>query len=187
MLLIVGRWVIVTADCKVRYFAGHTCEMMAAKFQKAVKTKVTIVGSVLGVVVFLVVVGIVTLRYRASALAQEGKAYVDEVLPVILADLRKETFLKYASPELANSVSAEQFDKIFSWFKKLGRLKEYKKSAGKVYYPLYRTQSDKSIRGRYVAHVEFESGPAQVQIGLVRKADKWQIHEFRINSPALIQ
>ena len=141
----------------------------------------------LGVVVGIgAVVGIAVVAVKGTALDKESKAYVDKVVPIICADLRTETLSRYASKELLASATPEEFEKIFAWFKKLGKFKEFKESSGQANMS-YTTQAGKSITGQYVAQVEFETGPAQVVIVTVKTGDAWKIQMFKINSPALIE
>lgn len=144
-----------------------------------------ILGGIFLVIVIVAVIGFAIIATKGSALDKESKAYVDEVVPMILTDLNQETLFKYASPELIDSASQEEFDKLFNWFNKLGDFKEYKESSGQA--GMHYNQKGETISAQYVAQVEFENGPAQVAVGIIKKDDRWQIFNFRINSKALIQ
>jgi uncharacterized membrane protein required for colicin V production len=89
-----------------------------------------VLGLIFAGLILVGVIAFVVIAFKGSALDKESKAYVDEVTPKILADLRKETLLTYASDELKNAVKPEDMDKLFVWFKKLGQFKEYKGSKG---------------------------------------------------------
>ena len=143
-----------------------------------------VLGLIFAVVILVGVVGFVVIFLKGSSLDKESKAYVDEVTPKVLADLRKETLLIYASDELKSAVKPEEMDKLFTWFKKLGQFKEYKGSTGQANISLT-TQAGKVITGQYLAQAEFDTGPAQVQIVTVKKGDKWFVQMFRVNSMAL--
>jgi len=143
-----------------------------------------VLGLFFAALILVGVVGFVVIALKGSALDKESKAYVDEVAPKILADLRTETLLTYASDELKNAVKPEDMDRLFAWFRKLGRFKEYKGSKGEAKISLT-TQAGKVITGQYVAQAEFDTGPAQVQIVTVKKGDKWFVQMFGINSAAL--
>lgn len=144
-----------------------------------------ILGGVFAVLIVAGAVGIAVVAVKGRALDMESKAYVDRVVPIICADLRAETLSKYASKELLASARPEEFEKVFTWFKKLGKFKQFKESSGQAHMS-YTTQAGKSITGEYVAQVEFETGPAQVQIVTVKTGDQWSIQRFHINSPALM-
>jgi hypothetical protein len=139
-----------------------------------------------GIFAFLVVAGVIgfsVIAMKGAALDKESKAYVDEVTPKILANLNKETLFQYASGELKNSASPEEFDKIFNWFAKLGQFKEYKGANGQANISVT-TEKGKQITGVYEAQAEFEKGPATIKITAIKKGDNWQVIGFHINSMA---
>jgi hypothetical protein len=143
-----------------------------------------VLGLVFAVLIVLGVVGIAVIVIKGTALDKESKAYVDEVAPKILADLRKETLFAYSSDELKNAAKPEEMDKLFAWLKRLGQFKEYKGSTGQACIG-FLTQTGTVTTGQYVAQAEFESGPAQVQITIVKRDGKWFLRLFRITSMAL--
>ena len=143
-------------------------------------------GSIFIVLIILGIFSIVFIAVKSLALNKECKTYVNKVIPIILKDLRKETLFNYASEELINSARPEEMDKIFNWFKYLGKFKEYKDSKGEARIS-YKVKEGKSIIGHYVAQVEFETGPATVDILTTKKDNKWLIQRFRIDSAALIK
>ncbi len=141
-----------------------------------------------GIFIVLIVVGIIgfcVLFVKGAALDEQSKAYVDKVTPTILANLNKETLFQYASVELKNSASQEEFDEIFNWFAKLGQFKEYKGSSGQANISVT-TERGKQITGIYQAQAEFENGPATITVTAIKKGDDWQIMGFNITSMALV-
>jgi hypothetical protein len=140
-----------------------------------------------GIFAFLVIAGVIgfsVIAIKGAALDKESKAYVDEVTPKILANLNKENLFQYASDELKNSASPEEFDKIFNWFAKLGPFKEYKGANGQANISIT-TERGKQITGVYEAQAEFEKGPATIKITVIKKGDNWQVIGFNIKSMAL--
>ena len=104
--------------------------------------------------------------------------------PIILSNLTKETLFKYSDAQLKASAKPEEFDKLFKMFSKLGRFKEYKESMGQAHISI--TNKGKSIYGKYVAKVDFETGPATLKITTVKKGSNWKIFNFHIDSMALL-
>ena len=140
-----------------------------------------------GIFAFLVIAGVIAfsvIAIKGAALDKESKAYVNEVTPKILANLNKENLFQYASDELKNSASPEEFDKIFNWFAKLGQFKEYKVANGQANISIT-TERGKQITGVYEAQAEFEKGPATIKITVIKKGNNWQVISFHINSMAL--
>jgi len=106
--------------------------------------------------------------------------------PVVRAYLfSPRTFVRYQTSELLASASPEEFEKLFDRFKKLGGFRELEKSTLQTNM-FFSILGSTSITGRYVARVEFDSGPARIQIIAVKKGGEWKINYFKINSPALM-
>jgi len=149
------------------------------------KKALMILGGIFAGLIVLGVIGFVFIAVKGTALDKESKAYVDEVTPAILANLNKETLFRYASDELKNAASEEEFDKIFDFVAKLGEFKEYKGSSGQANISVT-TERGKQITGIYEAQAEFENGPATVKITTIKKGDNWQVMGFHITSMALL-
>ena len=143
-----------------------------------------ILGGIFAVLIVVGVIGFVVLSIKGTSLDKESKAYVDEVSPIILANLSRETLFQYASEDLKNSASTEEFDKIFSWLSKLGQFKKYNGSQGQANISVT-TKSGKKITGYYEAQAQFESGPAKIRITTIKEGSDWKIIGFHINSMAL--
>jgi hypothetical protein len=148
------------------------------------KKTLMILGGIFAVLIILGVIGFVVLSIKGTSLDKESKAYVDEVSPIILANLNRGTLFQYASEDLKNSASIEEFGKIFSWLSKLGQFKKYNGSQGQAHISVT-TKSGKKITGYYEAQDEFESGPAKIRITTVKEGDDWKVVGFFINSMAL--
>ena len=148
------------------------------------KKTLMILGGIFGGLIIVGVIGFVLLAIKGTSLDKESKAYVDQVSPVILANLNKETLFQYASEDLKNAAPAEEFEKIFDWFGKLGQFKRYNGSKGQATM-LLTTKSKGRITAYYEAQAEFESGPATVTITTIKEGNDWRIIGFHINSMAL--
>jgi len=142
-----------------------------------------ILGVAFGVLIVVGFIGAYLVQVKGSALDKESKAYVDEVTPIILSRLNKETLFQYASDDLKNSGSSEEIDRIFNRLGKLGQFKEYKGSSGQARI-LVSKGKRKQITGLYEAKAEFGSGTATIKITTIRKENGWQIAQFRINTEA---
>jgi hypothetical protein len=113
-------------------------------------------------------------------LDNESQAYVDDFVPMILADLNEETLFKHTCPELINDLSQEEFDYLFNFWNTLGNFLEYKESSGGA--AMKYNEEGISITADYIAQVEFEGGPSEVTIGIIKRDNIWQIFEFNISS-----
>ena len=143
----------------------------------------------LGITFVVIVVALVILiavaAVKGTALDKESMAYVDEVTPIILADLSKETLFQYASDQLKSSAPDEEMDRIFNWFKQLGELEQYNGSTGQAKMSMT-TGEGKVISGYYEAKADFSTGPATVKVTTVKIGVEWKIAGFHIDSMALI-
>lgn len=148
------------------------------------KKTLIILGVIFIVLVVIGVIGFSILAVKGSALDKESKAYVDKVTPIILSNLKKETLFQYADEQLKNSVKPEEFEKIFNWFTKLGKFKEYKESKGQATISIT-PKSGKVITGYYEAQAEFETGPATIKVTTIKRGNDWKIIGFHINSTTL--
>jgi len=142
-------------------------------------------GITFAVIVVALVVLITIVAVKGTALDKESMAYVDEVTPIILADLNKETLFQYASDQLKSSAPDEDMDKIFTWFKQLGEFEKYNGSKGQAKMSVT-TGNGKQISGYYEAIADFSTGPATIKVTTVKIGDDWKISGFNINSMALI-
>lgn len=142
-----------------------------------------ILGVILAVLIVVGLIGGYLVQMKGSTLDKESKAFIDQVTPIILSQPQKETLFRYASDELKNSASSEQFDKTFSQFGKLGQFKEYKGSNGQARI-LATTGKRKQIAAFYDAEAEFATGPVAIRIVTIKKETGWQIVGFHINTIA---
>ena len=142
-------------------------------------------GVTFSVVVAALAILIPGAALRGTVLDNVSKAYVDIVTPIILADLNKETLFRYASDQLNSSAKAEEMNRIFDWFKKLGRFEKYNGSTGQAKMSLT-TGEGKQSSGYYEAKADFSSGPATIKVTTVKIKGAWKIAGFRIDSMALI-
>jgi len=148
------------------------------------KKTLMILGSIFAVLIIASVIGFSVLAVKGKALDKESKTYVDQVTPLLLENLSKDNLFKYASDELKNSSSPEEFVKLFNFFSKLGRFRKYIESKGQANISVT-TDKGKQITGYYEAQADFENGPATIKITTIKKGDQWQVIGFHINSMAL--
>lgn len=142
-----------------------------------------------GLFVVLIVVGAIAFgafTYFGGNLDRESKRYADETIPLILANWDPTELKRRISPEFKATVKEEDVDKLFSVLQRLGKFQSYKGSRGQAYMAVT-AQQGKVISAQYLAQVEFESGPADVFLALIKHGEEWQITGFRVNSKALMK
>src|SRR5262245_57189586 len=104
----------------------------------------------LGLLFALLLISLGVLALKGNTLDRESKAYVDEVLPKILADLRKDTLLVYASEDFKTAVTPQELDHLFTWLWQLGAFRKYNGSQGQALMMLT-PQAGKVITSHYLA------------------------------------
>ena len=142
-------------------------------------------GLAIPVVILVIAVFYSLIVYRGADANEESEKFVNQVTPVILAAMNRETFFSYADDELINSASADRYDRIFTWFATLGELRSYNGSTGQANIRL--SFSGISFSADYEARATFDKGNAVVKVSLVRRGNVWKISGFGISSPALTQ
>jgi D-Tyr-tRNAtyr deacylase len=102
-------------------------------------------------------------------------------VPNVISGWNKEELLKQASPELLGVTKDEDLDKLFTMFRKLGKLKKYKGSEGQSLISVT-TEQGKKVTANYTAMAEFERGEASIKVNLIKHGDEWQILMFNVSS-----
>jgi hypothetical protein len=144
---------------------------------------------VLGVIfTCLIILGVIFISIAArtgSKLDAESKAYVDRIVPLIVASWDPKELLNNASPELLKVAPSDKLDSMFKMFaEKLGGYKEYKGSKGDSLVNI--TPQGKTITAAYITQVAFDKADATVKIRVIKHGEKWQVLEFYVDSQAFM-
>jgi hypothetical protein len=137
---------------------------------------------VIGSLVVLSVAGFNLLKHFGARLDKNSKEFVDAVIVEIAEDWDVQTFLRYASPDLHQSVNDEALKKAFRLFNRLGKIRKYNGAEGESKATFRLRDFKVDISATYFAQVEFSEGPGKVIVSLVRADDKWYIKSFNIDS-----
>ena len=147
------------------------------------KKILTILGAIFICLILVGVIAISGLYYYFSGLNKESKAYVDEVIPMIVTSWNSKELINRVSPEFLQVVSAEKIGLLFSTLsEQIGPLKDYKGSTGKAKVTI--TPKGKVIAANYLAKAVFEKAPAKIEIQTILLDNKWQIEGFRVTLDA---
>jgi hypothetical protein len=145
-----------------------------------------VLGSIFLAAIVLIGIGIGYVAIRGSALDHDSKAYVDAVVPVIVDGWNEDALKERASPELRHAVTDTELDRLFRTLSsKIGKYKKYNGSKGQSIMSMT-SQNGRQTAANYQASVEFETGPATIDIGLIKHGDQWQIARFRVDSKAFL-
>ena len=86
---------------------------------------------------------------------------------------------------MAGAPADADLAKLFDRFRKLGKLKQFDGAKGQAMMSTT-VQQGSRITANYVGSAEFETGPAQIYLGLVKHGQDWQILHFRVESKAFL-
>src|SRR5947207_7916162 len=143
----------------------------------------------LGIVFIVLLVGIVALigyaAFTGSKLDKESKVYVDAAVPAIVSSWNERELLSRASPEFQKAASPADVERLFRWFRTLGRLQKYEGAQGQSITSVT-PQTGEVISGSYTAKATFDVGEANIEVGLIKHGSQWQIGRFNVTSPALV-
>ena|SRR5436190_15199037 len=142
------------------------------------KKFLAVLGCIFGVIIIAIVIIAAIFIPRSIKLDKEATAYIQDVVPKIVASWDPQPLIDRATPEFASSMkSSADLGRIFTMFRQLGGLKNLEKPTGNVTSGTF-SQTGPITIGNYVAKAEFEKGKATILVQLKRSGDTWQINDF---------
>jgi hypothetical protein len=150
------------------------------------KKLLIILGAVFLAIIVLAAVGIGIVAVKGSALDKQSKAYVDTTVPIIVSGWDEQELLSRASPEFMQVAKKEDVDKLYTMFRRLGRLREYQGSEGQSDMSLT-TQNGRRTTAFYTAKASFDAGSAIIKITLIKHGEQWQIAGFHVDSDVFLK
>lgn len=138
--------------------------------------------------VLLIVVGIAAAIFipRAMSLNADAMKYISTNVPPIVQSWNSDELVKRAAPELITPEARKAIPGLFVWFSSLGKLKKLDKPVGRIYTGAHLGTHTYGTWGEYAVHADFDGGPAQITIVLIRDGASWKIMGFHVNSPVLL-
>ncbi len=128
----------------------------------------------------MIVLMVITTRTDEET-KKTSKQFIENIIPVILKDFDRDTFLKYAAPEFLNAVTPDTVGKIFEVYKRLGEFKKIVSAKGKIKVSLS-FKKGKITYAKYDIKALFSTGEAKVKVVLIQHDNEWYIYYFKINS-----
>jgi hypothetical protein len=149
------------------------------------KNVLTILGAIFAII--LLILGVLAAIYlpQAFRLDKEAVTYIETNVPMIVENWDPTQLMIRATPELSKSASEEDLKKIFSMWKRLGKLKSHYPPVGRVGTQSFTGSGTKTL-GDYTLKARFEAGEAVIAIQLLRVDNGWKINGFHINSNAFM-
>jgi hypothetical protein len=142
-----------------------------------------------GIVLLLLVAVVGVFIYvgrSGSGLDASSRAYVDVVVPAIVAGWSLDELEKRASPQFLKAADHRQMVALFSKLSQLGALKHYDGAKGDSNVS-FTTKDGKVVSAKYLAHASFENGDAEIRIALIQIENQWQVLGFFVNSPIFLK
>ena len=113
---------------------------------------------------------------------REATAYIEGAVPEIARAWNPQALIDRASPELLAAVkSADDWERLFTAYRRLGALQKLEKPTGSVTSGAFAGTGAFTI-GQYTANAIFENGQAQLKIQVRLVDNGWKIDAFHINS-----
>lgn len=183
-----GRFFLRRKRWRVRAPHGNDATVIRLERQGDCDVKKILMG--LGIafagVFVAAAVGFVLLNQAGGRLDRESKAYVDEVVPVIVGSWDSHELVARASPELLQAVPPEKLEILFEIFlQRLGPLQEYQGSVGRANIAMMQ-QHGEVVTGEYLARGQFEKAAADIRVRTIQRDDIWSILLFYVDSEALV-
>ena len=115
-----------------------------------------------------------------AKLNAESRWYADHALVAVASNWDKQALLDRGSEELLQAAHLQiDIDTQFLRWSMLGRMVRYHGVKGKAAVA-FSLQTGTLITAVYFGSAEFARGTASITIGLVRRADKWQVASFQV-------
>lgn len=150
------------------------------------KKVLMILGGAFLVLLIAAAVGISMVAVKGNALDKESREFANAAVLSVISTWDVDQLKKRASPEFMSATNDRDLGKLFGWFRMLGNIKEYDGCKGQANISVT-IQHGKVITATYIGRADFENGPAEIQVTLIRHGDRWQVLGFRINSKYLLK
>ncbi|HUD81935.1 MAG TPA: hypothetical protein VMQ67_00465 [Candidatus Saccharimonadales bacterium] len=164
----------------------RTSRCMIKGAGRTTKKVLMILGCIFVVLVVVVAVGIAIVAVKGNALDKESKRYVDAAIPAIVSQWDITEIQKRASAEFKAAVNDENLEKLVRMFRRLGKFKAYDGAKGDANISVT-SDHGKVISAAYVGSAEFETGPAEIKMSLIKHGDQWQLLGIQINSKVFFE
>lgn len=149
------------------------------------KKVLMILGGVFVILVALAVVGITIAAVKGSALDKESKQYADSAIRAIVSQWDSTEIQNRASPEFKRAVNDADLEKLMRFFRRLGRLKTLNEAKGQATMSVT-SQNGKVTSAQYIANADFDTGPAEIILSLIKHGKQWQLMGIKINSKVFL-
>jgi len=138
-----------------------------------------------GILALVVLVGVIVVS-KAVGLDKESQRYADEAIHAIVSNWDQTELEKRASPQFKAVVNAEKLNLLYKKYRTLGKLKAYHGAQGMANISVT-PATGKVISARYSAKVDFETGPARIDLVTIKNGGQWQILGINVISDEFLK
>ena len=142
-----------------------------------------VIGMAAVVVILLGIAAFGYVAYRGNALDEEASAYSARAVTAITSHWDAAELMSRATPQLAHATSQDQLGALFQRFGTLGPLRGAPHCQGSSLVSM--TPAGTRTSGSYTCTAQFQSGPAEIAMALVKAHGTWLINGFHVTSQLL--
>jgi hypothetical protein len=150
------------------------------------KKVLMILGAVFVILAAFAGVLIVIVAVKGNALDKESKQYADTAIRAIISQWDILEIQRRASPEFKVAVKDADLEKLLQMYRRLGKLNTYNGARGQATMSVT-SQNGKLISAAYVASADFDTGPAEIRLSLIKHEKGWQLLGLNINSRIFLE
>lgn len=118
-----------------------------------------------------------------SSPEKEAQAFIDKVVPEIVASWDVAVLTRYADPDFYKTSPREKVVEYFFTCRMLGPLRKYTTAKGET-MEIKTSSGKRYVTGNYVAEANFEKGTASIHISIIKNNQEWKITAFQVDSDA---
>jgi hypothetical protein len=145
-----------------------------------------ILGAIFVALAAIAVLGVAIVAVKGNGLDKESKQYADAAIRAIVSSWDIKEIQSRASPEFKAAVTDDDLEKLLKMFRRLGKLTTYNGAKGQANMSIT-THNGKVISAAYVASADFETGPAEIKLSLIKHGNQWQLLGVNINSKVFLE
>lgn len=139
----------------------------------------------LAIIALFVSIGIYT-GYKSSSYEETAVPYIKEVIEEF-SKWDVEQAKPYFDNKVLENTKAEDLEKMFKWFSKLGDLKSIQTLEFRNISSGVTTSEGAHTAITYIGLLNYEKGDANLTIILLEKENGFSVYGFKLNSMALIE
>jgi hypothetical protein len=129
----------------------------------------------------------VVLGLRSCSQGQGSQEAARKIVDEVTATWTPEPVIANASQAFRKSVTADDTAALFALYRKLGTRTSLGEPTGGAKSSIGFGNYPTGVTAQYQFPATFSSGPATINITLVREDDAWKVYQFSVNSKALFR